>query len=169
LIDPADHLGLARVAAGRWLSQSVTARRLGMDWLFAEASYALLVACRQVRDGDDRPFGPYATAIIHRHLRHALAKERLRGLHAKGTGAMKGYKPPAPSWGGLRDRAGRGGAELADWLDGLPAAERETLRHLYQGGLTLREAGEAMGRSHESVRLDERRALKRLRRQLEAA
>jgi RNA polymerase sigma factor (sigma-70 family) len=167
-IDAAAHLGLARSAAGGWVKRSALARRLGFDFLFAEASYALCVVCRCTGYDPARPFALYALRSIDRHIRKVLERERRRGLFMPPSPRHA----PEPTWGGLGEVAGHDGANADDRLDAaalrdvvetLPPRQQEVLRLRVEERLTLRETGDRLGRSYESVRQDERSALRAVR------
>ena len=57
---------------------------------------------------------------------------------------------------------------LWECVDSLPGRQAEVIRRRYQGGETLRQAGEAMGVTVEAVRQQERKALQELRKPLHA-
>jgi RNA polymerase sigma-B factor len=145
-----------------------------------EAAMAALLALPRCREGLDP--APFIRAHVRGHLAHYLRdKVRLvrvsRRAHERGGHALAHGSLDAPLGDGPLtmldviaapegDAPAIGSDELEDLLESLPASQAAAVRLTILQGLTVRQAGEALGISHTSAHRHQRAGLQALRQSL---
>jgi len=107
-----------------------------------------------------RPFGPWLTAIANRRIVDCMRRHgRTRGRETSLEAEHETFAAPGAN---LQEQASDGRV-LREAVDELPPGQRDAIRLLKLGGLSLKEAAAASGMSVAALKVATHRGLKNLR------
>lgn len=148
--------------------RSIAARCFKQPSDIEDAVQDVLLTIHTARQTYDpaRPFGPWLVAIANRRIIDRLRREtRTKMREIALSSEHETFSDPASN---LDRRDHWAAAELNDALERLPHDQRQAVTLLKLNELSLQEAATASGRSVGSLKVATHRAIKRLRRILNA-
>lgn len=156
---------LVRARIRQWLPNGIR-RRISISDLVQEARLAAFQGCHDLELAHDGAFQPWLLRIVEHKVRDAIRRQasakrdagREVSRHQRDETAQARARGLSPSEHAI---AAEDKARMMSVLDALPPDYREILRLARLEGLTLREAGERMGRSREAAKKLYARALAR--------